>query len=63
MSDPRIPETAAKYIQLFNQLHELGKGGFAYMLDSATEPQLDDLISAADVLLGEIARTKHELGQ
>lgn len=62
MSDPRIPETAAKYIQLFNELHQLGKGGFAYMLDSATTQQLDDLIAAADVLLAEIARTKAALG-
>jgi hypothetical protein len=59
--DPRVPNIAARYIDLFNKLGTLGKAGFAHMLDTASTDDLTELSDVVDALLRHIERTQRSL--
>lgn len=56
--DPRAAEVATKYVTILNEIQTLGNRGFGILLDTADKDEIDDLSTAADVLLESIGRTK-----
>ncbi len=56
--DPIQARVARKYLQALREIQELGMPGFSVLIDSANEAELEDLETAADVILQNVARVK-----
>ena len=54
--DPRAAEVMTRYLAILNDIQALGVRGFAQLIDTALPGEVSDLLRAAEIVEGQIAR-------
>ncbi len=56
--EPTQATTMRRYLEILNEISELGVQGFAAVIDTANETELMQLLSAAEIVQQQIVRWK-----